>query len=45
MDLATLVGAHYARRWFLPTPLRAVFVVASYRPSCVPPYASWLSLA
>ena len=26
MDLATLVGAHYARRWFLPTPLRAVFV-------------------
>ena len=30
MDLATLVGAHYARRWFLPTPLRAVFVVASY---------------
>ena len=30
MDLAALVGAHYARRWFLPTPLRAVFVVASY---------------
>ena len=30
MDLATLVGAHYARRWFLPTPLRAVFVVAGY---------------
>ena len=30
MDLATLVGAHYARRWFLPTPLRAVVVVAGY---------------
>ncbi len=30
MDLATLVGAHYARRWFLPTPVRAVFVVAGY---------------
>ena len=30
MDLATLVGAHYARRWFLPTPIRAVFVVAGY---------------
>lgn len=30
MDLATLIGAHYARRWFLPTPLRTVFVVAGY---------------
>lgn len=30
MDLAALVGAHYAHRWFLPTPLRAVFVVAGY---------------
>ena len=30
MDLATLIGAHYARRWFLPTPLRAIFVVAGY---------------
>lgn len=30
MDLATLIGAHYVRRWFLPTPLRAVFVVAAY---------------
>lgn len=30
MDLATLIGTHYARRWFLPTPLRAVFVVAGY---------------
>lgn len=30
MDFATLFGAHYARRWFLPTPLRAVFVVAGY---------------
>lgn len=30
MDLATLFGAHYARRRFLPTPLRAVFVVAGY---------------
>lgn len=30
MDLAALVGAHYTRRWFLPTPLRAVFVVAGY---------------
>ena len=30
MDLATLVGVHYARRWFLPTPLRAIFVVAGY---------------
>lgn len=30
MDLAALIGAHYARRWFLPTPLRAVFVVAGY---------------
>ena len=30
MDLATLIGAHYARRSLLPTPLRAVFVVAGY---------------
>ena len=30
MDLATLIGVHYARRWFLPTPLRAVFFVAGY---------------
>lgn len=30
MDLAALIGAHYARRWFLPTPLRAIFVVAGY---------------
>lgn len=30
MDLATLIGAHYARCWFLPTPLRAVFVVVGY---------------
>lgn len=30
MDLATLIGAHYARHWFLPMPLRAVFVVAGY---------------
>ncbi len=30
MDLATLIGAHYVRRWFLPTPLRAIFVVAGY---------------
>lgn len=30
MDLATLIGVHYARRWFLPTPLRAIFVVAGY---------------
>ena len=30
MDLAMLVGTHYARRWFLPTPLRAIFVVSGY---------------
>ena len=40
MDLATLVGAHYARRWFLPTPLRAVFVVAGYMTFCAPPSVS-----
>lgn len=27
---ADVLGAHCARRWFLPTPLRAVFVVAGY---------------
>ena len=30
MDLATLIGAHYRAPLVLPTPLRAVFVVAGY---------------
>jgi len=31
MDLAWLVGSHYMRRWFVPAPLRAAFVVWRYR--------------
>lgn len=45
MDLATLIGAHYARRWFLPTPLRAVFVVAVTWHFCAPPSVSSRSRA
>ncbi len=31
MDLASLVGAHFMRRWFLPKPLAAAWTVWSYR--------------
>ena len=31
MDLASLVGFHFMRRWFLPAPLAAVWTVFSYR--------------
>ncbi len=31
MDIAELVGFHYMRRWFLPTPVRAVWTVWAYR--------------
>ena len=31
MDLASLVGFHFMRRWFLPTPLAAAWTVFSYR--------------
>lgn len=31
MDIAELVGFHYLRRWFLPTPLRAAWTVWAYR--------------
>lgn len=30
-DLLCLVGAHYARRWFLPAPIRTAWTVWSYR--------------
>ncbi len=30
-DILCLVGAHYARRWFLPAPLRTAWTVWSYR--------------
>lgn len=32
MDLALMVGARYARKWFLPAPIRAVITVASFLP-------------
>lgn len=32
MDLAVMIGAHYARKWFLPAPIRAVITVASFLP-------------
>ena len=31
MDLASLVGFHFMRRWFLPAPLAAAWTVFSYR--------------
>lgn len=31
LDIAWLVGSHMARRWFLPSPLRALYTVWSYR--------------
>ena len=30
-DILWLVGSHYARRWFLPAPLRTAWTVWSYR--------------
>ena len=30
-DILCLVGSHYARRWFLPAPLRTAWTVWSYR--------------
>lgn len=32
MDLAVMIGARYARKWFLPAPIRAVITVASFLP-------------
>ena len=31
MDIATLLGGHFARRWFLPAPLSTVYTIWSYR--------------
>ena len=31
MDIAELVGFHYMRRWFLPTPIRAAWTLWAYR--------------
>ena len=31
MDIAWLVGSHYARKWFLPAPIRAAYTVWRYR--------------
>ncbi len=31
MDIAVLVGSHFARKWFLPAPLRVVRTVWHYR--------------
>ncbi len=31
LDIATLVGGHFARRWFLPAPLRTVYTLWAYR--------------
>lgn len=31
MDIATLLGGHFARRWFLPAPLSTIYTVWSYR--------------
>lgn len=32
MNLAVLIGARYARKWFLPAPIRAVCTVVSFLP-------------
>lgn len=32
MDLAVMIGARYARKWFLPAPIRAVCTVVSFLP-------------
>ena len=32
MDLAVMIGARYARKWFLPAPIRAVITVVSFLP-------------
>ena len=31
MDIAKLLGGHFARRWFLPTPLATAYTLWSYR--------------
>lgn len=31
LDVAWLIGTHFARRWFLPAPLSAAYAVWSYR--------------
>lgn len=31
MDIATLLGGHLARRWFLPAPLSTIYTLWSYR--------------
>ena len=32
MDLAMLIGARYARRWFLPAPIRAICSIVGFLP-------------
>ena len=32
MDLAVMIGARYARKWFLPAPIRAIITVVSFLP-------------
>ncbi|MED9928120.1 MAG: heavy metal translocating P-type ATPase, partial [Slackia isoflavoniconvertens] len=32
MNLAVLIGARYARKWFLPAPIRAMCTVVSFLP-------------
>lgn len=32
MDLAMIIGGHYARRWFLPTPIRTVLTAIRFWP-------------
>lgn len=32
MSLATLIGARYARKWFLPAPIRAVCTIVGFLP-------------
>ena len=31
MDIATLLGGYFARRWFLPAPLSTIYTIWSYR--------------
>ena len=32
LNLANLIGAYFAKRWFLPAPIRAAFTVAAFLP-------------
>ena len=31
LDIATLLGGHFARRWFLPAPFSTIYTIWSYR--------------